>query len=93
MPGTYGSLGRNTFSGPGLNDFDMSFVKSQQISRDWHLRLRAEFFNIWNHPNFANPSTTFGSASSSSTSTPGLFNPYFGNGSPRNVQLVAELEF
>ena len=92
LPGTYGNLGRNAFSGPGLNDFDMSFVKSQQISRDWWLRLRAEFFNIWNHPNFANPSTTFGSGFQL-TSTPDSFNPYFGNGSPRNVQLVAELEF
>jgi hypothetical protein len=91
-PGTYGNLGRNAFSGPGLNDFDMSFVKSQQISREWLLRLRAEFFNIWNHPNFANPSTTFGSGFQL-TSTPDSFNPYFGNGSPRNVQLVAELEF
>jgi hypothetical protein len=92
LPGTYGNLGRNVFSGPGLNDFDMSFVKSQQVSHDWLLRLRAEFFNIWNHPNFANPSTTFGSGFQL-TSTPDSFNPYFGNGSPRNVQLVAELEF
>jgi len=92
LPGTYGNLGRNAFSGPGLNDFDMSFVKSQQIFRDRWLRLRAEFFNIWNHPNFANPSTTFGSGFQL-TSTPDSFNPYFGNGSPRNVQLVAELEF
>jgi Carboxypeptidase regulatory-like domain len=92
VPGTYGNLGRNVFSGPGLNDFDVSLVKSQQISRDWWLRLRAEFFNIWNHPNFANPSTTFGSGYPL-TSTPDSFNPYFGNGSPRNVQLVAELEF
>lgn len=92
LPGTYGDLGRNAFSGPGLNDFDMSFVKSQQISGDRWLRLRAEFFNIWNHPNFANPSTTFGSGFRL-TSTPDSFNPYFGNGSPRNVQLVAEVEF
>ena len=92
LSGTYGNLGRNTFSGPGLNDFDVSFVKSQQISGDWWLRLRAEFFNVWNHPNFANPSTTFGSGFRL-TSTPDSFNPYFGNGSPRNVQLVVELEF
>lgn len=92
LPGTYGNLGRNAFSGPGLNDFDVSFVKSHQISGDKWLRLRAEFFNIWNHPNFANPSTTFGSGFRL-TSTPDSFNPYFGNGSPRNVQLVAEIEF
>ena len=90
--GTYGNLGRNVFSGPGLNNFDMSLVKSQQIGGDRLLRLRAEFFNVWNHPNFANPSTTFGSGFRL-TSTPDSSNPYFGNGSPRNVQLVAELEF
>lgn len=92
QPGTYGNLGRNVFSGPGLNDFDMSLVKTQSISGDRRLRLRAEFFNIWNHPNFANPSSTFGSGFQL-TSTPDSFNPYFGNGSPRNVQLVGELEF
>ncbi len=92
LQGTYGNLGRNAFSGPGLNDFDMSVVKSQPISREWLLRLRAEFFNIWNHPNFANPSTTFGSGFRL-TSTPDSFNPYFGSGSPRNVQLVLELQF
>jgi hypothetical protein len=91
-PGTYGNLGRNVFCGPGLNDFDMSLVKSQPIGGDRVLRLRAEFFNVWNHPNFANPSTTFGSGFQL-TSTPDSFNPYFGNGSPRNVQLVAELQF
>jgi hypothetical protein len=91
-PGTYGNLGRNAFYGPGLNNFDMSLVKSQPIGGDRLLRLRAEFFNVWNHPNFANPSTTFGSGFRL-TSTPDSSNPYFGNGGPRNVQLVAELEF
>ena len=91
-PGTYGNLGRNMFYGPGLNNFDMSLVKSQPIGGDRLLRLRAEFFNVWNHPNFANPSTTFRSGFRL-TSTPDSSNPYFGNGGPRNVQLVAELEF
>ena len=70
----------------------MSLVKSLPIGGHRLLRLRAEFFNVWNHPNFANPSTTFGSGFRL-TSTPDSLNPYFGNGSPRNVQLVAELEF
>jgi carboxypeptidase family protein len=91
-PGTYGNLGRNVFYGPGLNNFDLSIVKSLPIGGHRLLRLRAEFFNVWNHPNFASPSTTFGSGFRL-TSTPDSGNPYFGNGGPRNVQLVAELEF
>ncbi len=90
--GTYGNLGRGVFRGPGLNDFDMSLVKSHPLGGDRLLRLRAEFFNVWNHPNFANPSTAFGSGFRL-TSTPDSTNPYFGNGSPRNVQLVAEVQF
>ncbi|HET7841450.1 MAG TPA: TonB-dependent receptor, partial [Terriglobia bacterium] len=92
QPGTYGNLGRGVFRGPGLNDFDMSLVKSHSFGGDRVLRLRAEFFNVWNHPNFANPSTAFGSGFRL-TSTPDSTNPYFGNGSPRNVQLVAEIQF
>ena len=80
------------FYGPGLNDFDMSLVKSQPIGGDRRLRLRAEFFNMWNHPKLANPSTAFGSGFHL-TNTPDSFNLYFGNGGPRNVQLVAGLEF
>jgi hypothetical protein len=53
--------------------------------------VRADFFNTWNHPSFANPSRTLGSGFR--LTTPDSFNPYFGNGSPRNVQLVVELEF
>jgi hypothetical protein len=70
----------------------MSLVKSLPIGGRQLLRLRAEFFNVWNHPNFANPSTTFDSGFRL-TSTPDSVNPYFGYGGPRNVQLVAELEF
>jgi hypothetical protein len=63
-----------------------------QITGNWRLRLRAKFFNVCSHPNFANPSTTFGSGFRL-ISTPDSFNPYFGNGSPRNMQLLAELDF
>ncbi|MGH9465914.1 MAG: hypothetical protein ACRD1Y_01035, partial [Terriglobales bacterium] len=90
--GTYGNLGRNTFYGPGLNNFDLSLVKLTSIGGDRSLRLRAEFFNAFNHPNFASPSTTYGSGFQL-TSTPDASNPYFGDGGPRNVQLVAEILF
>ncbi|MGH9477382.1 MAG: TonB-dependent receptor domain-containing protein [Terriglobales bacterium] len=91
-PGTYGNLGRNTFYGPGLNNFDLSLVKTTPLAGDRTLRLRAEVFNAFNHPNFGSPSTTFGSGYTIS-STPDVVNPYFGSGGPRDVQLVAEILF
>lgn len=90
--GTYGNLGRNTFYGPGLSNFDLSLIKTTSLAGDRTLRLRAEFFNAFNHPNFASPSATFGSGFHI-TSTPDVFNPYFGSGGPRDVQLVAEILF
>ncbi|TAN21294.1 MAG: hypothetical protein EPN33_11750 [Acidobacteria bacterium] len=91
-PGTYGDLGRNTFYGPGRNNFDLSLVKTTAFAGDRTLRLRAELFNAFNHPNFASPSTIFGSGYRL-TSTPDVFNPYFGDGGPRAIQLVAEILF
>jgi hypothetical protein len=90
--GTYGNLGRNAFRAPGLSNIDYSLVKVINVDSERRLRLRGEFFNLLNHPNFANPSTTFGSGYRL-TSTPDATNPYFGAGGPRNVQVVAEFIF
>ena len=62
IPGTcinlLGNLGRNTIIGPGLVNFDFSLVKNSKISRiseNFAIQFRAEFFNVFNHTNFAPP--------------------------------------
>lgn len=53
-----GNLGRNTLIGPGLLSFDLSLIKNtyiKRISDSFNLQLRAEFFNVFNHANFAPP--------------------------------------
>lgn len=50
-----GNAGRNTLTGPGLIDFDMSLVKNTHISEKFNVQFRAEAFNIFNHPNFSPP--------------------------------------
>jgi hypothetical protein len=53
--GTFGNLGRDAIFGPGYSNVDFSITKNTQI-REWlNLQFRAEFFNIFNHPNFALP--------------------------------------
>lgn len=56
--GFYGNLGRNTVIGPAFNNFDFSLVKATSIRESASLQFRAEFFNIFNHANFAHPSNT-----------------------------------
>jgi hypothetical protein len=53
-----GNLGRNTVIGPGLINFDFSLTKNNRIpkiSESFNIQFRAEFFNIFNHANFAPP--------------------------------------
>ena len=57
IPGTwhFGSLGRNALRGPGYQNVDFSIFKDTNITEKLRLQLRAEVFNIFNHPNFSNP--------------------------------------
>ncbi|HZD30194.1 MAG TPA: hypothetical protein VE779_00895, partial [Candidatus Angelobacter sp.] len=48
-------LGRNQLTGPNFTELNLSFFKDTQLTEKVQLQLRAEFFNILNHPNFANP--------------------------------------
>jgi Carboxypeptidase regulatory-like domain/TonB-dependent Receptor Plug Domain/TonB dependent receptor len=53
-----GNESRNALIGPGLTNFDTSFFKNnpiKRISENFNVQFRAEFFNIFNHPNFAPP--------------------------------------
>jgi hypothetical protein len=56
-PGTrhFGNLGRNALQGPPFKQWDLAIYKGTQITERLNLQLRAEFFNILNHPNFSNP--------------------------------------
>ena len=51
----FGNLGRNTLIGPSFKEFNFSVFKNTAITERVNLQLRAEFFNILNHPNFSNP--------------------------------------
>ncbi len=57
VPGTrhYGDLGRNSLVGPTYKQWDLAIYKNTPITERLSLQLRADFFNILNHPNFANP--------------------------------------
>ncbi len=51
----FGTLGRNALLGPDFKNFDFSIFKTTQLGERVSLRFQAEFFNIFNHPNFASP--------------------------------------
>lgn len=53
--GTVGNLGRDTLTGPGLANADVSVLKGTQVGERLHAQFRVEFFNVLNHTNFATP--------------------------------------
>jgi hypothetical protein len=66
--GTYGNLGRGTFTGPGLADLDVSLFKNTGLSERTNLQFRAEFFNVLNRANFGTPNAIVFSGTNTSSS-------------------------
>ncbi len=103
----FGSLGRNALRGPGFLWSDFYLTKWFPLSEHVKLRFESQFFNVFNHPNFAlpsmvqagipgNPSTQSGFGSLSYTTSPptGLLGVGLGgDSSPRMVAFQARLEF
>lgn len=82
--GTFGNAGRNILEGPGYANVNASLLKNTYLSESVNLQLRAELFNLFNHPNFNLPDNFLGS-------------PTFGRitsaREPRHIQFAVKLLF
>lgn len=105
--GTFGTSPRNNFRDSGIRNLDLSVTKGWKFRERLTAQFRAEFFNIFNHPNFTNPygtSNGFGAGTYDDPSS-GVFgcgcatpdqaggNPVLGSGGNRAVQLGLKLIF
>ncbi|HTC67583.1 MAG TPA: TonB-dependent receptor [Candidatus Acidoferrum sp.] len=96
--GNFGNLGRDQIYGPGFKNIDFSISKIFKMREKTAIQFRAEFFNIFNHPNFALPNgfITPGSGPAGTLSaTPDVAqgNPGLGGGGPRVIQLALRIQF
>jgi hypothetical protein len=102
--GQFGNMSRNMFSDSGFRNFDFSVAKNWHFGERLRAQFRAEFFNIFNHPNFANPyggQNGFGLNDPSARpfgcgcATPDVAaaNPIIGSGGSRSVQLGLKFIF
>ena len=83
----FGNLGRNVFRGPGQQNWDFSLIKNIKITERQNLRFTTDFFNMWNHPNFGNPTVTDVEAGSSFGKITSLV------GTPRLIQFSLRYSF
>jgi len=104
--GQWGDSGRNTLQGPGTKNVDFSVFKNFQVAESKTLQIRGEFFNLFNTPQFNNPSATAPSpAANSTTLVPNItagsaFGTIASAGSPttfqrisREIQVAAKFTF
>ena len=60
-PFTFGALGRNAFTAPGLFQTDFGLFKNFTVTERIGVQFRSEFFNIFNNVNFGKPNSNFDS--------------------------------
>jgi hypothetical protein len=93
-PLVFGSVGRNSISGPGLFGLNFALFKTIRFSDRLSLELRGEAFNFLNTPQFANPGGTLGNSNFGFvTNTLGSGTGVNGVGGGRAVQLGAKMIF
>ncbi len=82
---TYGTVPRNAYRGPARTNFDFAIAKTTSIYAErLNAEFRAEFFNIFNHAEFSNPSTNINSS---------LFGQITSTADPRIIQFAIRLTF
>jgi Carboxypeptidase regulatory-like domain/TonB dependent receptor len=105
--GTFGTMGRNIFRDFGFRNVDFSAMKNFTLTERVNMQFRAEFFNLFNHPNFANPYGGQNGWGHNDPSVPGpggfgcscatpdvaASNPVIGSGGSRAVQLGLKFTF
>ncbi|HVO60644.1 MAG TPA: TonB-dependent receptor [Terriglobales bacterium] len=99
-----GDLGRNALRGFNASQVDFTLQRMFKLSERFSLKTSADFFNIFNHPQFGAPinymtSPQFGYSTQTLNSwlgsggQSGGLNPLYQIGGPRSVQLALKLQF
>lgn len=104
-----GNLPRNFLRGFPVYQLDLAIRRDFQLKERLRLQFRTEIFNIFNHPNFADPNPTLLTGNSLNTAfgfsqsmfgrslgsggASGGFNPLYQIGGPRSIQFAMKLLF
>jgi len=86
---SYGNSGYDMLRGPAFQDWDMNLQKNIRFSR-YNVQLRADSFNIFNHPNFAVPNSAISSPSNVGQITAISSTPTY---EQRTVEFAAKFSF
>ena len=95
-----GNVGRNVLRGPRQTNVDFSVIKRFPIHESKNIEFRAEFFNLFNQVNFANPISNLNAIPATNFSptgqiiSPGDFGRIIStSNNPRIIQFAVKLNF
>jgi hypothetical protein len=86
---TIGNSGRRSFSGPGIENFDLTVQKELPVTESTSFNLRVEAFNVFNHAQFYGPLSVDGNVGD----TGSTFGSVVSAAPPRLMQLAAKFVF
>ncbi len=89
--GAVGNTRRDTLTGPGYADWDVSLLKSTQLAEAARLQFRAEIFNVLNHTNLGTPNEVVYTSATQQSPTAGVVTST--TGTSRQIQLGLKLLF
>ncbi len=90
--GTYGNVGRDVLTGPGLATVDFSVLNDTALNERMKLQFRAEFFNVFNHTNLNSPNpVVYTAAASPPSPTAGVISAT--STTSRQIQFGLKLRF
>ncbi|HUK43527.1 MAG TPA: hypothetical protein VLW48_03690, partial [Candidatus Bathyarchaeia archaeon] len=99
VPPTLSNQKRNGYRGPGFFDSDLSVNKQFKLTERMAFGIGANFYNIFNHPNFDLPDngigdSTFGQSITAALPPTGPYGSFFANlPSARVIQFQGKLVF
>jgi hypothetical protein len=101
--GTFGDAPRNLYRGPGTWQIDTCIAKMFRFGERARLEFRAEFYNIFNHPQLGQPQSTFNPSNTNGFGTitntvnlnTAIVSPIspVGSGTPREIQFALRFAF
>ena len=83
-PGVFGNAGRNSVIQPGAWNLDAAVVRRMKLREGQSVEIRAEAFNVLNHPNFGSATTSISS---------GNFGKILTSGAPRICEFAVKYVF
>jgi hypothetical protein len=85
--GTFGNLGRNVLSGPGLWQVDAALAKRIPFTERLGMQFRAEVFNVFNRAQYGQPNANLSTPGNFGVITTTVNEGATGSGTPRQIQL------